>query len=189
MVCSEFIERFSDYFDGVGDCEFMQGAERHLADCCSCRRYAEVVARGGELIRSAPPVSVTHDFYPRLRHRIFHVADAEVLSRGSMGSATNAVTILGMAVLLTVVAWSPLVLSRPKVELPPIVVSDPSPEPPFGLRPPPVRFPTDNGAFRYGSRLDRNARLWQHPHVLLLQYSSLFERYGPNGAFRLTGLD
>ena len=92
MSCSEFLDRFSDYFDGVGDAGFMKKAEAHLAGCCSCKRYVEVVERGGELIRAAAPVNVSHDFYPRLRHRIFHVEDAEALSRGSVGSATNAVT-------------------------------------------------------------------------------------------------
>jgi hypothetical protein len=187
MVCTEFIERFSDYFDGVGDGEFMKNAEAHLSSCCSCRRYVEVVARGSELIRSAPSLNVSRDFYPRLRHRIFHVDDAEVLSRGSVGSATNAVTILGMAVLLTLVAWAPVMLARPSVELPPIVVSHPASKRPIGLRPAPVRLSTDDAAL-YGRRFERDALLWEHPHSLLLRYSSLFERY-PNGAFRLTGLD
>lgn len=187
MTCSEFIERFSDWFDGVGDAEFMKDAETHLGGCCSCKRYVEVVERGSELIRSAPPLNVSQDFYPRLRHRIFHIEDAEVLSRGSVGSATNAITILGMAVLITVVAWSPVMLSSPEVELAPIVVSPPSSKRPIGLRPAPVRLSTGGRALP-DPRLGSEAFLWQHPHALLLRYSELYGRY-PNGAFRLTGLD
>jgi anti-sigma factor RsiW len=182
MSCSEFIDRFSDYFDGVGDTAFVQEAEAHLATCCSCRRYAEVVRKGGELFRAAPTVSVRGDFYPRLRHRIYHLEDARSLSRGSVGSATSAATILGMAVLLSLVAWSPVMRSgRPQVELSPIVVSSPSPVRPFGVRPPPVTLST-----RSGRSFDRTSRdLWARSHALLWEYS----RYGQYGALRQTALD
>ena len=190
MMCTEFIDSFSDYFDGVGDAEFLQAAESHLAGCENCRRYAEVVQRGRELVRSVSDVTVTQDFYPRLRHRIFHVEDSAALSRGSVGSATNAATILGMAVLLTLVAWSPMLLSEPEVELAPIVVSRPLPPRTFGLRPPPINFSRNAAALRYREGLSRELdELWQHPNILLLQHSGLLERYGRNGAFRLTGLD
>jgi anti-sigma factor RsiW len=182
MSCSEFIDRFSDYFDGVGDSAFRQDAEAHLAGCCSCRRYLEVVQKGGELFRAAPAVNVRRDFYPRLRHRLYHLEDAQALSRGSVGSATTAATILGMAVLLSLVAWSPMMRSaRPQVELSPIVVSKPPQARPFGVRPPPVSF-----SARSGSGFDRASwDLWARSHSLLWEYS----RYGQYGALRQTALD
>jgi predicted anti-sigma-YlaC factor YlaD len=188
MICSEFLDRFSDYFDGVGDAEFMTNAEAHLARCVSCRRYTDVVGRAGELVRAAPAVRPTHDFYPRLRHRIFHVDDANALARSSAGSATSAATILGMAVLLTLVAWSPMMRQKPEVELAPIVVSRPSSQRAVGLRPPPIDLSTPVQSLPYADPFDRG-HLWEHPHALLLRHSPLFERYGRNGAFRLTGLD
>ena len=189
MICSDFLDRFSDYFDGVGDSEFMKNAEAHLAACVSCRRYTDVVGRAGELVRAAPAVSVTRDFYPRLRHRIFHVDDAEALSRGSVGSATSAATILGMAVLLTLVAWSPMMRQRPEVELAPIVVSRPSSQRPVGLRPPPIELSMPVASAPYGDPFDRDYLLWDHPHALMLRHSPLLGRYGASGAFRLTSLD
>jgi hypothetical protein len=90
-------------------------------------------------------------------------------------------------VLLTLVAWSPVMLAGPEVELPPIVVTKPPSKRPIGLRPTPVRLSTNDGPL-FDRSFDRDALLWEHPHALLLRYSSLFERY-PNGAFRLTGLD
>lgn len=188
MSCSDFIDRFSDYFDGVGDGAFVQEAETHLASCASCRRYREVVERGAELFRAVPGVAVRADFYPRLKHRIYHMEDARALSRGSAGSATTAATILGMAVLLSVVAWSPLMRSdRTQVELSPIVVSFPSSSRSPGLRPPPVDL--SSGSFAYGPFGRRSRALWDRPHALLWEYSPLYERYGPNGAFRQTALD
>jgi len=185
MSCCDFIERFSDYFDGVGDGAFLEEAEAHLSSCGSCRRYAEVVRRGGELVRAAPAVSVREDFYPRLKHRIYHMEDARALSRGSAGSATTAATILGMAVLLSVVAWSPLMRSdRARFELSPIVVSFPSSSRSPGLRPPPVDL--SSRGFAYGRFAPRSRALWERPHALLWEYSPLYERYG---AFRQTALD
>jgi hypothetical protein len=189
MICTEFLDRFSDYYDGVGDAEFVKNAEAHLAGCVSCRRYTEVVGRASELVRAVPALRVTHDFYPRLRHRIFHVDDANALAKSSAGSATNAATILGMAVLLTLAAWSPMMRQKPEVELAPIVVSRPSSQRPVGLRPPPINFaPTVYSSLPYADPFD-GSYLWEHPHALLLRHSPLFERYGPSGAFRLTGLD
>jgi hypothetical protein len=189
MICAEFLDRFSDYYDGVGDTELLKNAEAHLAGCVSCRRYTDVVGRAGELVRAAPAVRVTHDFYPRLRHRIFHVDDAEAFSQSSVGSATSAATILGMAVLLTLVAWSPMMRQKPEVELAPIVVNRPSSQRPVGLRPPPIELSMPTASLPYADPFDRGHQLWDHPHALLLRHSPLLGRYGPSGAFRLTSLD
>jgi len=178
MRCSEFINSFSDYFDGLGDAGFRDEAERHLASCASCRRYCEVVECGGELFRSAPALPVSHDFYPRLQHRIFHVDDAEALSRGATGSATTAATIVGMAILLTAVAWSPLMrFGEPEVTLSPIVVSAPPSPRPLGLRPPPVNF--SNSFAQSDPRFERARReFWERSHQLLWEYSPLSDNYG-----------
>lgn len=189
MSCSEFIHRFSDYFDGVGDGAFLAEAEAHLASCRTCRRYREVIERGGELFRTVPPVKVPTDFHPRLRHRIFHLADAEALARGSAGSATTAATILGMAILLTAVAWSPLVRSdQVELELAPIVVSRPAPDRTIGLRPPPVTFSTQIGGPNRTFE-PRSRGLLEYSNALFWEAGPLFERYGPGGVLRQTGLD
>ncbi len=189
MICSEYLDRFSDYFDGVGDAEFMKDAEAHLAGCVSCRRYTDVVGQAAELVRTNPPLRVTRDFYPRLRHRIFHVDDANALARGSVGSATSAATILGMAVLLTLAAWSPMMRQKPEVELAPIVVSRPSSQRPMGLRPPPIDFDAPVYSLPYAQAFDGGYLLWEQTNPLLLRRTPLFQRYGRNSAFRLTGLD
>lgn len=187
MGCSEFIDGFSDYFDGVGDPAFVHEAEAHLSSCRSCRRYLEVIERGGELFRSAPSVRISRDFYPRLRHRLFHLEDAEALSRGASGSATTAATILGMAILLTLVAWSPLIrMGEPEVALSPIVVSRPA-QRSLGLRPPPVSFSNEvaSAAGFDGAVMD----LWERPNFLLYEYSPLSERYGRGTGILRTGFD
>lgn len=138
MTCSDFIHDFSEYYDGEGSSSFKDRAESHLSSCSDCRRYLKVFDRGRELLRSFGSVDLSEDFGPRLQHRIYHVAEREALARGS---GATAATVLGMAVVLVFVAWSPALLrTAPEVQLAPIVVSRPEPRP-IGLRPRPRLFP------------------------------------------------
>jgi hypothetical protein len=186
MTCSDFIDRFSEYFDRVGDERFIGEAEAHLASCSSCRRYLEVIERGRELIRSSPVVKVAGDFYPRLKHRLFHIEDGDSISRGSAGSATTGATILGMAVLLTLVAWAPMMRAREQ-EPEPSSLAQRSTNGAMGLRPPPVSFSRNSVTF--SQTFERAPReLWE-TELLLWEYSPLRERYGPVGGLRRVGLD
>lgn len=171
MTCSDFLRSFSDYVDGLGTSSFREDADRHLDDCPACRRYLEVFERGTSLLRSFPEVEVSDDFRPRLQHRIYHVDDARSLFGGPSGSATTAVTVLGMAVLLVLAAWSPVLVTRDMiVEMSPIVVTEPEPRP-MGLR-----------SVRSGGLLDETVRfsgradLSQGANALLFQYSPLAAR-------------
>ena len=188
MTCSDFIDRFSEYFDRVGDDVFIEEADGHLSSCPSCRRYLEVFERGRELFRSSPTVRVGGDFYPRLKHRVFHLEDADALARGSAGSATTAVTILGMAVLLTLVAWSPLIRAAEQKAERAAEVNRPTTDGGLGLRPRPVTFSA--GTLRFTQGFERTPQdLWERPEVLLWEYSPLFEGYGQTGGLRRVSLD
>jgi hypothetical protein len=189
MICSEFISGFSDYFDGVGEPGFLDEAEAHLVSCCSCRRYREIIERGSALIRSEPPLTVSGDFYPRLQHRLFHVDDHEALSRTSSASAATGATILGMALLLTAVAWSPIMRpGDPEVELSPIVVHGPNSSRALGLRTRPVSFSSSFADMR--PRFSSAPRgFWDGPDGTLWQSLPVFERYGPTGGLRRVRLD
>lgn len=171
MTCPDFIEGFSRYVDGAASAPFRDEAERHLEACGTCRRYVEVYERGRELLRSFPDVQVDEDFRPRLRHRIYHIEDRQALDPGgATGSATTAVTALGMAMLLVLAAWSPLLtVDRPTVELSPIVVSTPESRP-LGLRSDGVRLFPDGQE----PALDRSRAGWGRS--LLFQYSPLATR-------------
>lgn len=173
MTCSEFLQSFSDYYDGTGCDSVRREAEEHLDDCTDCRRYAETFDRGRRLLRSFPQVEVSDDFRPRLQHRIYHLEDGEALKRGMLGSAsgTTAATALGMAVLLVFAAWSPTLFEEPEVELSPIVVSSPRANP-TGLRLRPLELLP-----RGDAPLNRRD-LWQHPNALLFQHSPLSGRTG-----------
>jgi anti-sigma factor RsiW len=122
MNCSEFVARFTDYRDGAAPPEDVEAMEKHLGGCESCRRYKTVVEHGAALLRSLPAPELREDFEPRLQHRLYHVQEERSLSEHAT-SRTPAFAVFGIAVLLTAVAWSPLLrASAPVVQLEPIVV-------------------------------------------------------------------
>lgn len=186
MTCSEFIEGFSEFYDGTGDPAVMQDAEDHLGSCGSCRRYHDVFDRGRALLRSFPEIDVTDDFHPRLQHRIYHIEDENALGGGRSGSATTAATAVGMALLLVAAAWAPSLWNAPEVALAPIVVSKPEARP-LGLRMPPVSVLSASDMVREleGSR----GNLWKHSNTLLFQHSRLNGQMGGGAVVQRAGLD
>ncbi|MEE2668538.1 MAG: hypothetical protein VYD78_00905 [Gemmatimonadota bacterium] len=182
MNCSEFLSRFSEFLDAPAEGTFPREAEAHLEECEKCTRYQAVVDRGVRMLQSMPRAEVPENFRPRLQHRLYHLDDVWVGS-GASGSAVSIATALGMAILLTVIAWAPRALKRtPEVELPAIVVSGPPQI--DGL------FPTDPRGLQLPvSALNLMGGLWSDPNSLLYEYSPMRERYRLNRVVRRTGLD
>ncbi len=176
MDCSEFLSRFSEFYDAPRGAPVRQEAEAHTAACGKCARYQEVVSRSVALLHAMPRAELAESFRPRLEHRLFHLDDGGAGGRPGRGSATPVVTVLGMAILLTAVAWSPTMGSSvPEVELPAIVVSGPPMlDPPLdpdaaGLMPVSSGVPASSGLFQGG--------LWSDAKSLLYEYSPMSERY------------
>ncbi len=176
MDCSEFLSRFSEFYDAPRGAPARKEAEAHMAACEKCARYQEVVSRSVALLHVMPRAELAESFRPRLQHRLFHLDDAGAVARPGRGSATPAVTVLGMAVLLTAIAWSPTIGSGvPEVELPAIVVSGPPLLDPLldpdaaGLMPVSSGVPASSGLFQGG--------LWSDAKNLLYEYSPMSERY------------
>ena len=193
MICSEFLSRFSEFYDApIGAPERLE-AEAHMASCEKCARYQEVVSRSVALLHVMPRAELAESFRPRLQHRLFHLDDGGSVAQTGRGSATPPVTVLGMAILLMAVAWSPTIGSGiPEVALPAIVVSGPPmPAPlfdPDALGPTPVSsgVPASSGLFPGG--------LWSDAKSLLYEYSPMSERYRGDQdrgepLLRRTGLD
>lgn len=181
MTCSEYVERFSEIYDGAASPQVARQADDHLASCPACRRYRRVFERGTQLLRSLPAPDVREDFVPRLQHRIYHVDQDEVLRRHTNSGAT-AFAVLGMAVLLVTVAWAPMLRpSAPVVELAPIVVN----RPPAAVR---ARSVASFSAFaaRPAGRT-AEAGLWGDARTLLFEYSRLARRYGQRSSLGRPG--
>lgn len=181
MNCSDLVARFTDYLDGTASSAEVAEIEHHLDGCTSCGRYRNVLEHGADLLRALPDPEIREDFTPRLEHRLYHVDDERMLGAHS-ASGAPALTVLGIALLLTAVAWSPTLFSgSPMVELAPIVV-DRAPKRSSlwraGMTPP--------GTFSTSDQADLAEGLWAN--TLLYDYSPLSQRYDQRTRGRRIGL-
>jgi anti-sigma factor RsiW len=180
MNCSEFVAHFTDYVDGAAPPADVRAMEEHLGRCDSCRRYKTVVEHGAELLRSLPAPELREDFEPRLQHRLYHLREERLLPEAAT-SRTPALTVVGIALLLTAVAWSPLLrTSAPVVELPPIVVD----RAPSTLR----LFPgAERSPLRLRAEPALDQGLWDDTRFY--EYTPLSRRYEGDLRTRQVGLD
>ena len=184
MDCTIFVARFTDYLDGALSPAEERAIEEHLEGCGSCLRYKNVVEHGRSVLLSLPVPELREDFGTRLEHRLLHVADEAVLPE-EVASRAPALAVLGVAALLTVVAWSPVLMGRsPVVQLAPIVVD----HAPVTYRTLPsfaagssVEPPSDSDQL---PELDRT--LWDDAR--LYEYSALSRRYQESLRTRQVGL-
>ncbi|HUP53124.1 MAG TPA: zf-HC2 domain-containing protein [Longimicrobiales bacterium] len=180
MNCSEFVSRFTDYVDGTALAGDVQAMEEHLGGCESCRRYKTVVEHGAQLLRSLPAPELREDFEPRLQHRLYHVLEERSIPE-TVTSRAPALTVFGIAVLLTAVAWSPLLRgSAPVVELEPIIVD----RAPSTLRVRPVS--TERRPLELRAEPELAGGLWDDTR--LYEYTPLSRRYEDDLRTRQVGL-
>jgi hypothetical protein len=71
MLCTEFLERHSEFRDGlVASPRELRRFTRHLAHCPSCRRYDATVRQAVQALHSASPITLSATFRERLDARI-----------------------------------------------------------------------------------------------------------------------
>jgi len=166
MDCSQLIAHYTDYVDGTATSDEIRAMEAHLAGCASCQRYRSVLEHGSALLQALPRVELREDFTERLQHRLYHVQDEHSLSERVMSGAP-ALTVLGIAVLLTAVAWAPLLHgSAPQIQMAPIVVDR---APTRRTIVPAVRMQTPSGR---QAEPDLDGELW-NDDTRLYEYSQL----------------
>ena len=179
MNCTEVVARFSEYLDGTVSESDVSAIETHLGECGNCVRYRNVLVNGADLLRDLPELELREDFEPRLKHRLYHVDDERTL-RAHAASGTPAMTVLGIALLLTAIAWSPTIFAgAPVVQLPPIVVDRAPQRTPF------QPASTVPGTFSTKAEPDLNDPLWAGQ--LLYDYTPLSQRYDQRARVRRVG--
>jgi len=179
VECSEFMSRFSDFYDAPPQSPLRRQAEVHLEGCEKCARYGRAVASGAALLKTLPRVELSESFRPTLEHRLFHLEDENTLARATGASAVPVLTAVGLAVVIAIVAWAPkFTRASVQVDLAPGVSSPLSGEPALILDPGifPVQEPV----------LDLQKGLWSDPNALLFEYSSMRERYRTRDLIRQT---
>src|ERR1041384_7106391 len=71
MLCSEFLERHSEFRDGLlTAARELRRFERHLAHCETCRRYDATVRQAMHVLHSASPIVPSPEFRQRLDARL-----------------------------------------------------------------------------------------------------------------------
>ena len=71
MLCREFLERHSDFQDGlITSSPELSRFSRHVAFCATCRRYDAMVRQAVQALHSASPIAPSPDFRQRLEARL-----------------------------------------------------------------------------------------------------------------------
>lgn len=135
MSCDRFIERYTDFRDGLLDAVERSEAEAHLTGCACCARYHRVMQQGLELLKHMPAAESSDDFMPRLRHRLYNVDCGVAEGRRSFGGSAALVGVA--AVGLLALFWLPFAASVP-LEMELAAVS--AQLPPAGAEPVPSLF-------------------------------------------------
>ncbi len=124
MACKEFLERYTEYRDGLLSAGESGRFDAHLESCESCRRYESVITRGLAAWRALPRVTTSSDFQPRLQHRLYHVDDPGRRSlRAHVGRA--AMIAVGAAGLFTLSVSNRNQPLSVEVQLPPVTADAP----------------------------------------------------------------
>lgn len=112
MTCAEFLDRFSEYYDGLLGPEAAARFDDHREACTSCRRYAQVLDRSLGLLRELPEVDPPEDLKARVQYRIHVEDESELVGFGPLGSAAATRTIALVTVVLAFTAWAPSMARR-----------------------------------------------------------------------------
>src|SRR5512138_2671360 len=71
MSCSEFLERHSDFRDGlITSSRDQRRFARHMAHCATCRRYDATIRQAVQALHAASPITPSPAFRQRLDARI-----------------------------------------------------------------------------------------------------------------------
>ena len=173
MDCSEYLALASEFRDGRVREHLVNGIQAHLDSCPLCNRHRSTLERGVDLLRALPGLEIPGDFHGRLAHRIYHLEDGASIARETVGSGATTVSVLAVAVLIALAAWTPRAsMDGPRIELPAVIVAAPSA----------TSFPRGFQRSTFSGRLsafttaDFQDGPWGDTHQVLFQYSSLSER-------------
>ena len=123
MTCREFLERYTDFRDGLITApRELRRFERHLGHCPTCRRYDGALRQGVLALRAAETIEASPTFRSKLEARLARERRAahEVPARAGIAAALFVAAALALVVLEAV--------RRPEVAQAPAL--------------PPVPFPT-----------------------------------------------
>lgn len=130
MLCSEFLERHSDFRDGlVTSPRDLRRFSKHLAHCATCRRYDATIRQAVQALHATVPIAPSADFRQRLDARL--AVERRRVPRPPVLASVSATLLVITAVALFVLE----VAQRPRVARAPLLppVANPTPVASAGL--------------------------------------------------------
>lgn len=167
MRCKEFLERHSDYRDGlISSTRELRRFARHVTHCASCRRYDATVRQAVQVLHTALPITPSADFRQRLDARL--AVERRRVPRHPAQSGVSAAMLVLAALALFVFE----IARRPQIQtasiLPPVAFPKPvaSAALPFVSFQDPRASVVNGNPYPYGTALVQPAAIMFQPRSL-----------------------
>jgi anti-sigma factor RsiW len=102
MICQEFLDRYTEFRDGlIAAPRELRRFQRHLAQCPACRRYEAALRRGVTALQERETIAPSTDFRRRLDARLARerMRDEAVPARAGLAAAMLVLVALSLLVL------------------------------------------------------------------------------------------
>ncbi|MGH7607889.1 MAG: zf-HC2 domain-containing protein, partial [Gemmatimonadales bacterium] len=124
MHCQEFLERHTDFRDGLITApREVRRFTRHLANCPECRSYDVAVRRGVQALHAAAAIAPSPGFRQRLERRLARERAAGTPLPARAGFAASLLVLIALALLVLDFQNRPPVTRVPS--LPPVAFPKP----------------------------------------------------------------
>jgi anti-sigma factor RsiW len=166
MRCQEFLERHSEFRDGLITApRDVRRFARHLAHCASCRRYDATIRQAVQALHSASPITPSVGFRQRLDARL--AVERRRVPRAASHSGVSAALLVlaALALFFVEVGRRPAIAKAPL--LPPVAF----PKPVAGAGLPFVSFQDPRASVVNGNPYPYGTALVQ-PAAIILQPAS-----------------
>src|SRR6266550_6124650 len=110
MLCQEFLERHTEFRDGlITYSRELRRFARHIAHCTTCRRYDGTIREAVQALHAASPIAPSPDFRQRLDARL--AVERRRVPRPPAQAGVSATMLVLAAVALFVVEFA----QRPRI--------------------------------------------------------------------------
>jgi anti-sigma factor RsiW len=124
MLCTEFLERHSEFRDGlITSARELRRFARHMAHCTTCRHYDATIREAVHALHCAAPISPSPDFRQRLDARLAVERRRVPRPPAQAGVSATILVIVAFALFFVELAQRPRIARAPL--LPPAAFPNP----------------------------------------------------------------
>jgi bacterioferritin-associated ferredoxin len=161
MLCKEFLERHSEYRDGlITSPRELRRFTRHVAHCGSCRRYDATVREAIQVLHSTSAITPSADFRQRLDARLA-IERRRVTRAPARAGFSTALLVLAALALLVLEIKRP-----PRLERAPLLPPAAFPKPVASAALPFVSFQDPRASVVSGNPYPYGTALVQPPTII-----------------------